>query len=238
MLYILPVEADGKKVVLAYGEYPPYYGKDLKNKGPIAEIIVKAYKEVGYEVTLIYIHAWKRRVEDIKQGIYDGLFSMWYRKEREECFVFSDALPPNEIGFYKRKEMNLTFNTYEDLKGYKIGVTRGFSYPPEFKRENLDIEEVNHVKQNIGKLILKRIDLAVTDRGVGMHILKNEYPQDVNNVTWVNPPVEVIYQHLVISKKTKDFQNKLNDFNVGLKILLKRGEINNIMKKHGFNLNK
>jgi hypothetical protein len=48
LIYSLPTGANENKVVLAYVDYPPYYGKSLENGGPITEIIVQAYKQVGY----------------------------------------------------------------------------------------------------------------------------------------------------------------------------------------------
>ncbi len=59
MIYSLPTGANENKVVLAYVDYPPYYGKSLENGGPITEIIVQAYKQVGHRVNLQFV-PWAR----------------------------------------------------------------------------------------------------------------------------------------------------------------------------------
>ncbi len=43
-------------------------------------------------------------------------------------------------------------------------------------------------------------------------------------------------QYLCISKKTEDWQRKINDFNKGLKLLRESGEYDEILLKHGISL--
>jgi polar amino acid transport system substrate-binding protein len=233
LIYSLPVVANENKVVLAYVDYPPYYGKSLENGGPITEIIVQAYNKVGYGVKLEFV-PWARGLAGAKEGTFDGLFTAWYRKDREQWFVFSAPLPPNEIVFYKRKEDNIKFNSFDDLKSYKIGVVRGYSNPHGFKEANLGIEEVTTDMQNLVKLAKNRIDLALMDKALGQYIIRTEIPEHANKLEWIDPPVEVVNQYLMISKQTKNFQKKVEAFNSGLKILSESGEVDKILAKHGF----
>ena len=201
LFYACNLFAFEKKVTLSYGEYPPYYGKNLKNNGPMTEIIVKAYDQVGYKVKLIYINVWKRRFVYSKIGKYDGMFTMWHKKEREEFFLFSDTLPKNKIVFYKRKETD--FNK-DNLEQYKIGIIRGFARPSGY--ENLKYEEVARAEQNIAKLIFKRIDLAIIDQNVGQNLLKTEFKKNEKQIIYIHPPIEEINQYLVISKKAENYE--------------------------------
>lgn len=223
-----------KEIHLAYGEYPPYYGKALDNNGPISEIIVEAYKRVGYRVKLHFISSWARRMKETREGNYDGIYSGWFREERKQWFVFSDPLPANELGFYKRKKDNITFNKLDDLKPYSIGVILGYKNAEKFERAQLKTEAVEKESQNIGKLLLNRIDLALIDKGVGRHILNTKYADQSHLIEWMSPPIEVANQHLMISKKTDEFQKKIDDFNIGLNILKERNLVEKIMIKHGF----
>ena len=229
----LPVFASENKVVLAYVDYPPYYGKNLKNGGPVTEIIVQAYNKVGYEVELKFV-PWARGLEGAKQGIYDGLFTAWHRQNREQWFAFSDPLLSNEIGFYKRKGASITFNSFEDLKPYKIGIVRGHINPVGFKEADLNTTEAATDRDNLLLLLLRRIDLALTDKILGKHIIGTELQGHINKLEWVVPPVEVMTQYLIISKQVKGFRKKLQAFNLGLKKLTESGEMNKILLKHGF----
>ncbi|QYJ87382.1 transporter substrate-binding domain-containing protein [Shewanella mesophila] len=233
LIYSLQAVANENKVVLACVDYPPYYGKSLENGGPFTEIIVQAYKKVGYEVKLRIV-PWARGLKEAKEGTVDGIFTAWYRKDRERWFVFSEPLPPNEIVFYKRKEDNIKFNSFEDLKPYTVGVVRGYLNPPGFKEANLRTLEVTTDKQNLVILARNRIDLALTDKALGQYIIRTEIPEHANNLEWIDPPVEVVKQYLMISKQTKNFQKKVEAFNSGLKILSESGEMDKILAKHEF----
>ncbi|WP_199609827.1 substrate-binding periplasmic protein [Flocculibacter collagenilyticus] len=235
----LSVQGESKRVILAYGNYAPYYGKEMEDKGPLSEIVVKAFAESGYQTKLVNIPVWKRQLTEVEKGNYDGLFSLWYRKEREQWFLFSDTLPipPSTLGFYKHKDSDYSFESYGDLIGLRIGVVRGYSYPHEFNEKHFILDEAVRVEHNIAKLLKKRIDLALIDKNVGMEILTKEHPDHVNELEWIEPPVGFINQHLAISKKTKHAQQKVDAFNAGLKSLYEKGEVSKILKKFGLSDN-
>ena len=226
-------QSDEKTVHLLYINYPPYYGKSLVNNGPISEIIVEAYKLVGYQVKLQFIPSWAASFEMVRHGQYDGLYAAWYRKEREQWFAFSDPMPPNEIGFFKHKNDNISFKTLTDLKPYSVGVILGYSNAPEFEKAQLKIEAVQNDQQNMSRLIMKRIDLAYIDRGVAQYILENKYPDFIDEIEWLPPAIEIANQHIIFSRKTDRFQQKLDDFNKGLQMLTEQGRVKKIMQKHG-----
>ena len=222
-----------QKINLSATEWPPYYGKDLKNNGFITEIIRAVFRRVGYEVAVDFL-PWKRALHDTKAGKYDGLFTVWYRKEREQWFVFSRALPPNEVVLFKRKDKNISFKNYQSLKPYRIGVVRGYATPPGFDEAKLKTSEVNSDELNLRKLHKDRIDLALTDKITGMHIIKKKMPEAADALEWMQPSLHIEIQHLVISKKAKNYQKKLQDFNRGLEQLEQDGTLKAILEAHGF----
>ncbi len=225
--------ATPKKVTLAYGEYPPYYGSSLNGKGFITEIVTKAYALSDYHVELVYIPPWQRRVEEVKKGVYDGLFSMWYAKDRERWFLFSNPMPANEIGFYKHTDSAVTFTSVSDLAGTRLGTVHGFIYPPQLEGSGAIIEEVTYLQQNIAKLLKQRIDMALVDKAVGRHILVSRYPEYKDDLIYIEPSIATINQHLVISRQAADAQEKLNAFNRGYAILKQSGEVNRLATKYG-----
>lgn len=230
----LTVFSDNKVIHLAYGDYPPYYGIQLVDKGPISEIIVEAYKRVNYSVELHFVPSWARRLKETSEGKFDGLYSGWYREAREKSFVFSAPLPANELGFYKRKNDTITFDNLEDLMPYSIGVVLGYSNAKVFELAGLKTEAVEKESQNIGKLLLNRVDLVLIDKGVGRYILNTEYADQSDMVEWMPPAIEIAKQHLMMSKQSDQYQQKLDDFNVGLNMLYEQNIVEQIMKKHGF----
>jgi polar amino acid transport system substrate-binding protein len=239
LLIMLWIPAQGiageKHVILTSAEFPPYCGEQLESPGVVVEVIVEAYKRVGYTVEIQY-RPWKRALEEAKEGAYDGTFTLWHTTEREQWFLFSESLEvPNQISLLKRKGEDIPFNTLEDLKPYTIGIVRGYANPPEFENATyLQKEEVKEDVFNLKKLLGKRIDLVLIDKGVGMFLMKNQFPESQDAVEWLEPPLQVIPQYLGISKKTADSQQKLDDFNLGLKRISEDGTLQKILSSYGF----
>ncbi|MGY3916360.1 substrate-binding periplasmic protein [Aeromonas australiensis] len=224
---------EDKTIRLVSSEYPPYFSESLPQYGLISEIITEAYKRVGYKTKIVFL-PWSRAIREAQLGEYDGMFALWHRSEREEWFVFSKALPANEIGFYKRGSEQITFKNLDELKSYKIGTVRGYANPPEFESANLTKHEVKTDEQNIVKLYLGRVDLVLIDRGVASFLIDTKYPKFKNSLEWLQPPIETVSQHLAISKRTSNYKKKMEDFNLGLEKIEKEGLLEKIMTKHGF----
>jgi polar amino acid transport system substrate-binding protein len=228
------ISAASKQIILAATEYSPYYGERLPNQGVITEIIREAFKQAGYDVKIKFL-PWKRALEMTRQGDFNALYTAWYRKEREQWFGFSDPLPiANEIGFYKRKNLKISYRTIEDLRPYKIGIVRGYSNPAEFDKAKLDTEEVTEDRLNIQKLAVGRIDLALIDKIIGQHIIDTELPESAQKLEWLNPPLKIDNQYLMFSKKFDDYQEEIADFNRGLRQIIEAGIVKAIITKHGF----
>ncbi len=224
------VWAEDPRVMLVTTEYPPYTGK---NMGVLDEIVVRAFQQVGYHVT-VKCHPWARALQEVKKGDVDALIGMWYRQEREEWLLFSPPLFANEVGFYKRKDQSIEFQGYEGLKPYRIGTVRGYSYPHAFVQATLTIEEVTTDEQNLQKLNVGRIQLAVIDKGVAIHLIKTNFPEFAETLEWVEPPIDQTPLHLAFSKQAKDYQKKLEDFLRGYQLLVENGTVAKIKEKYGF----
>lgn len=233
LLFGSELAAGKKNIEIVTTEYPPYYGSDLQNKGFITEIVVTAFDRSGYDTTIRFL-PWQRAFDGTKAGKYTVLYTMWYRKEREKWFEFSDALPANEVGFFKRVGDDISFNNFEDLKPYTIGVVRGYVNPPGFDEAGLTTEVVDNDALNLKKLLRGRIDLVLIDKIVGQHILNINHTQRKHEVEWMKPPIRVESQHLVVSKRASDSREILDKFNRGLAAVIADGTVTKIMRKHGF----
>ena len=217
-------------VLLGASEYPPYYSERLLNQGFITEIAVAAFEAVDYEVE-VQFKPFSRVYEESKFGSLDGLVALWFTKDRAQWFAFSDPLPPNELGFYKLINNTTQFTTYSELGRTKVGIVRSYANPEGFDEANLNTFEVEEDYRLILLLKYRRIDLALMDRRVGAFLIKNKYPELVDQTVFVEPPLQVKYQHIAFSKKKKGYEKRLKDFNRGLNIIKKNGMLDKILKK-------
>lgn len=221
------------EVRLVTVEYPPYYGPELPNQGPITEVVATAYGIVGYQVDVEFM-PWVRAMDEAKAGRADGLLGGWYSKERERWFVFSDELPGNKLHFYKRKgTAPKTFTSYADLTSYTIGTVRGYRNPPEFDAAPLQTDEAHSDKVNLIKLANGRVDLVLIDRAVAEFLLGDELTRYAARLEAIQPPIEKPPLYVLISKKADNYEKKLDALNEGLKILKSKGAIRAIMERHG-----
>ncbi len=226
--------ASERKLDFVADKYPPYYGEDLPNGGFMTEIVIEAFKRVGYDVDVTF-QPWKRALLEAKVGKHDGIYTLWYREEREEWFVYSDPISPaSEVGFYRRKGEDISFETFEDLKPYTIGVGRGYVTPPGFDEASLKTSSATDDEQNLRKLRAGRINLALTDKLVAKYVIYTKIPDAFSDLEWLPPTLHTETNHLALSKKSVNYKTILADFNRGLREIEADGTLEAIKAEHGF----
>ena len=164
------------------------------------------------------------------------MVGVWYSAERAEYFHYSTHIYPNRVVFYKRKNADISYKNYADLKrhGYTLGSVRGYAHPVGLEESGIKILYVNNDHQNFKLLSKGRVSLIVADKDYAHYMLaKPELREYAQNIQWMAPVLEKRQQHLGISKVTNNAQKKLTDFNQGLQMLKQSGEFSVILKKHG-----
>lgn len=225
--------ADEKTVTLVADPWQPYYGEDLPNKGFVAELITEAYKRSGYKTKYFFL-PWARAINDVKAGKYDGVPTAWYNEERTKIYTYSDPYIEGPIVLFTKKEKNISWKTLEDLKPYRIGVVRGYSYSPEFTAADyLNKDESSTIHNNINKLILGRVDLIVMDKYVGLYNINKDFPEHRDNLKIIDKPLTVNKLYMMFSQTVPGIKKKTDAFNKGLADIKKDGTLDKILVKHG-----
>nr|ABY56072.1 hypothetical protein [uncultured bacterium pFosPlaG] len=235
MIYAVGGVVAKEEISLTSTEFPPYESKTLPNYGFISEIVKIAYQRMGYTVKVDFV-PFARSLLMVKDRDADGTYALWYREERAQWLLFSDPLPFSLIVFYKRKDRNIPFNgSYEALKPYTIGIIKGYVNPPAFDAADyLKKYPVTVEAQTLQMLVLGRIDLMIVDKLVAQHIINTKFPKYNEILEPMEPSLKEDPLYLAISKKAKNYQRKIKDFNEGLKQISKDGTMKKIIAKHGF----
>lgn len=214
-------------------DWRPYISQTLENQGYVAEIVREAFRRGGLSVTFSFL-PWARAVYMSKSGQLDGYFPEYHAREVEAYAVFSEPFSGGPIGFFKRSDSPVAFETLEDLKPYTIGVVRGYINTEAFdSAAYLRKEPVRDDLSNIRKLLKKRVDLIVCDRFVGLDLLKRHFPDEEGRIEFITPPLAVKELHVCFSKKTPGYEMRVERFNAGLRLMKADGTLDAIMKKHG-----
>lgn len=215
-------------ITVATLEYAPWTGKDLKFNGFVNHVITEASRRKGYSVKFTYM-PWKRAVIETKNGNYAALSYVYLSKDREKEFYLSDPISTEKIVlFHLQSKPIKNWQTLDDLKDYKFGATRGYTYTQEFwqaaasKRLKVDVADSDI--QNFKKLFAGRIDIFPSGLVNGYSLLRNEFGAGKSHLLSYHPkPLSETTGHLAFSRGRKNSENLRDAFNQGLAELKEDG---------------
>ena len=223
-----------RSVHLATLNWEPYIGEHLEGYGFGAEILRKAFHRAGYEVTFSFM-PWVRALKDVEIGKYDAVCFAYHSIERSKKYIFTKPYAQSVLGFGKLQDFDISFETFEDLLPYRIGVVRGFVNTPEFDAlEALKKEEANNELLNLKKLVYRRVDLIVIDEFVMLHLVKKHYPGKESAVEFLKPPLINQPLYLMFSRELQGSSIKVREFNQAIAEMKKDGTTEAIMKSYGY----
>lgn len=153
----------------------------------------------------------------LKEGKLHALYPIAKNRGREAVIYYpEEPFCHSEWVFFIRKNDagKLKFDSFDDLKGKRIGLTRDYKYTPALwafvKKEN-NYELVTVEEQNFRKLMGKRIDYVISEYMVGMHLSKKLGIRDGITALRENP-IESIPLYVGFSKKAvkEEFVDKFS----------------------------
>ena len=170
----LSLTAHGEKLRIVTEPWAPYvYEENGQMRGLDYETTVIVFQRLGIEVQWQFL-PWKRCLAMLDQGLADGALDIFHSHERDAALLYpSEPLSQVEFVMFYANERPHPFQTLNDLKGLTIGTSPGYLYSAGFSESSLFTREPapSH-EANFGKLARGRIDLVITDRRVGQHVLK------------------------------------------------------------------
>ncbi|UZP67204.1 transporter substrate-binding domain-containing protein [Desulfovibrio mangrovi] len=218
-------------VRLAIPDWPPFSSSELPDNGVMTDLVVSAFHESGYAVTVTML-PWKRALLKGEEGEVDAVLGASYLKEREACFLYSQWCYRVEPYFFCMAREKEYEASVEDLCPATLGVYRGSVFLKELAETCLTIEEGNDHEQNLKKLGNERLDYALTHPEVVLymvqtgaispgllHVCGKPYAQDA--------------VHVVFSRRNGKAAQLAAAFDEGMLKLLQSGEYDAILKRHG-----
>ncbi|WP_163831931.1 substrate-binding periplasmic protein [Spartinivicinus ruber] len=226
--FSLAKNEDEKVINIVTGEYPPWISKSMKHGGFAQHMTSEIYKRAGYQVSYFY-YPWARTAKEAQSGKYHASMFWYYSKQREKNFYHSDSLFTEDVVFFHLKTTDIkNWLSLKDLKEYRIGATRGYTYTPEFwkayENGSLNIIVNSSDEINFKMLLKKRIDLFLSATVPGYSLLLKEFSKEqVGTITFFSRPYFSNTNHLIFPKKIADSRMLLEVFNKGLKVIKKEG---------------
>jgi polar amino acid transport system substrate-binding protein len=170
----LSFTARGEKLRIVTEPWAPYVYEDNNGKslGLDYETTAIVFKRLGIEVEWQFL-PWKRCLSMLESGQADGALDIFHSDERDATLLYpSEPLSEVQFVMFYANERPHPFRTLDDLQGLTIGTSPGYLYSKDFSDSTLFTREPAPTHEaNFGKLVRGRIDLLITDRRVGQHLL-------------------------------------------------------------------
>ena len=158
-----------------------------KPVGIDVDILAELMQRLGLHYQLVLTSSALRALDSCQQPhpSVDMYLTLSYRPEREAWLLYpSQSHISFRWNFFALQEAlpRLHFERYEDLKGLRIGVTKGFAYTPEFWRavEQVPLRIDSMVKNELqlDKLLKGRIDLVPLNTSLTLYQLQKQGLQE------------------------------------------------------------
>lgn len=174
LITCLSLGAHGESLRIVTEPWAPYvYLQNGKPTGIDYEITALVFKRLGIDVEWQFL-PWRRCLMMLDEGQADGALDIFESAERDSSLLYpSEPLSQVEFVLFQAKARPHLFSSLNDLRGLKIGTSPAFLYGQEFRESPLFVRETAPtLEANLGKLLLGRVDLVITDRRVGRYALK------------------------------------------------------------------
>ncbi len=182
--------------------------------------VVKAVLDSMGENAEYHASPWKRAYDKAVKGDIQILFSFTKNQERERHFYFSDSISTVRDVFFKRKDQEINWQDFSDLKGKKIGLSSGYRYGLSFMKwvkSTSNRVEALHGKtpeiQNLSMLARNRTDLFICEVSVCQYLIEKD-PVKFGNLDFHPKSIGKIRGfHVGFSKKwdrAQEFQVRFN----------------------------
>jgi polar amino acid transport system substrate-binding protein len=162
-------------------DYPPFYQeRGGAMEGIAVELAQELFSRLKVEFTFS-VFPLKRALSLLENGQADCTMILIRTSQRLKYLHFTEPIMRARGLIWSaadRKGSVVNYETLEDLKQYKIGVTLGYSYGPEFDRmlKTMNVDIANSDYSNLLKVLEHRIDIFPGNEFVVEGIME-KYPE-------------------------------------------------------------
>ncbi len=233
------VSAKDQVIQFATDPWPPYFLESEHSsvdKGIGVDLVQAVFSRLeGVRPSFPKV-PWKRALMEVQSGSKDAVALLLKTPEREEHMLFTVPVIQTEgmLLFHKNRfPQGFEWQTVEDLKPYKLGVVRGYSYGPlldAFIANHDKVFEVTTSQQLFSMLKRQHIDLISESLSVANGLSQEQGWHSKLGIS--QKPVNTDVLHFAVSKRSP-FAHLLPEMNRIIEQMAKDGEIDKIIGIHG-----
>lgn len=217
---------------VAVGDWPPYISRDLPFHGLIPHITSEALATQGIQVKFHFMD-WQSAYELTRDGRMDASVGWIKNEARQKEVLFSKPVSYSTTTFFHSKKLAFTWDEIADLKRFRIGVVRGYSYGDEFDQAHangaLMVEVFATEELAFAALLAGQIDLLPAEDKVGETLLTQFPAAQAQTITMDEHPLKNPSLHWIASMSDPKSEALLERFNQGLAELKASGRYQKIV---------
>ncbi|WP_166960315.1 substrate-binding periplasmic protein [Yeosuana marina] len=226
--FSLGIDAQISTLKLASDIWPPFTNESPK-KSIALDIVNEALSRNNIHVSNKIIE-FKKVLNGIADGKFDGSGAIWKTPEREHTLLFSDAYLENRLVLVGLKGMDVSFTRIAELTNRKIGLVQGYAYDKALKKaQNLEIVYSNNDQENLEKLLDKKIDYMLVDQLLIQYLLKYQINDVQNYLSISEKPFQIRKLHMAIRKDYPHASEIISKFNKTIKLMMLDGSYTKIL---------
>jgi polar amino acid transport system substrate-binding protein len=231
----IPLSLSGTehRIQVYYSESPPYsYSSEYGSRGFLIEYVEELFNELNLTYDL-HSMSWSEAIssaaKDSKGIFIAGILS----DDRKRDFKATDPIYAVTHEFYAKKDFNVRYtgNLYS-LKGYKIGVIKGWSYDESFT-EATYLTRTEYIDSTLGLIALftGEIDILATEHLLAEYILTYHLSTIKYEISSIGD-ISSDWLRVLVNKKLNSRDFSLEKFNKVLSDAESSGKLEQYMEKY------
>ena len=230
VLFSLPGYA-AQAVTFSTGEWPPYTSEKDPKARVLLTIVSEAFKLENIDVQFEF-YPWKRSIRSAEELKVEGTLPWSKSVKREEIYFYSEQpIIITRTVFFHLKSLEVQWDTFEDLRKYKIGGNLGYRSTLVLEENNVEVELVESEEQNFKKVLMGRVDLTPSSLFVGYHIINKLFPKS-KALIFTNTTKQLLPEngvHLLVPKRHPRAKEIIDTYNRGFDKLVQTGMYDKII---------
>ncbi len=217
LISLMALQAQAQTLEIATGEWPPFCSAELEGYGTMTKLVTAAVEEMGY--TPVYrFWPWRRGYSNVVRGDIWATFPYFHNERRSREVLFSKSLgtTTNLIFYYKPLAKKIHFETYADLKNYRVAGLIGYYYEELFVKEGIEVSYFVEPREVLQMMISGHVDLIPMSEDVGWFVINRYFPEQKHNFATLQKPFAVDDLHLIVSRNYPGAEELLMKFNAAL----------------------
>ena len=232
-LSMASLTAHSEEVVkIAIGDWEPFTSSRADNAHINEDIVRAAFLLEDIQVDYHYF-PWIRSYQYVEKGEFQATFP-WVitEKRKKEVYYTKEPILTEQTVLFHLKSRPLQWETFDHLKGLRIGGTLGYATGQILEKNGLTIDYVSKEDFNYHKLLKGRLDIFPASYYVGYHQINMLFqPNEAKLFTHHPKILEEKNYYMVFSKKIPNAHHLMERFDKGLRKLKKSGRYDEILSQ-------